>query len=52
MIELGNGDRFILDFGSDCMRNIIAMHEAPQLIINDVFQTCMAIPSEPLIWQA
>ena len=38
MVELGNGDRFFFDFGSGCVRNIIAMQIAPAMI-NNVFQT-------------
>ena len=38
MVELGNGGRFFFDFGSGCMRKIIAMHVPPGLI-NDIFLT-------------
>ncbi len=36
MVELGNGKRFFFDFGSGCMRNIIAM-QIPAGLINDIF---------------
>ena len=38
MVELGNGKRFFFDFGSGCMRNIIAM-QVPLPLINDIFLT-------------
>ena len=38
MVELGNGERFFFDFGSGCVRNIVAMQIAPALI-NNVFIT-------------
>ena len=38
MVELGNGDRFFFDFGSGCLRNIIAM-QVPPALINDIFLT-------------
>lgn len=38
MVELGNGKRFFFDFGSGCLRNIIAM-QVPQAMINDIFLT-------------
>jgi ribonuclease Z len=38
MIELGNGKRFFFDFGSGCMRNIIAM-AVPLQTVNDIFFT-------------
>lgn len=31
MVELGNGKRFFFDFGSGCMRNIVAMQVAAQV---------------------
>lgn len=36
MVELGNGKRFFFDFGSGCMRNIIAL-QIPAGLINDIF---------------
>ena len=36
MVELGNGKRFIFDFGSGCLRNIIGM-QVPAQLINDIF---------------
>ena len=43
MVELGNGKRFFFDFGSGCMRNIIAM-QVPQAMVNDIFlPTCTSI---------
>ena len=38
MVELGNGKRFFFDFGSGCMRNIIAM-AVPLPTVNDIFLT-------------
>jgi ribonuclease Z len=38
MVELGNGKRFFFDFGSGCMRNIIAM-AVPLQVVNDIFFT-------------
>ncbi len=38
MVELGNGNRFFFDFGSGCMRNIIAM-AVPLQTVNDIFFT-------------
>ena len=38
MVELGNGKRFFFDFGSGCMRNIIAM-AVPLPTVNDLFFT-------------
>ena len=38
MVELGNGKRFFFDFGSGCMRNIIAM-AVPLQTVNDIFFT-------------
>ena len=38
MVELGTGKRFFFDFGSGCMRNIIAM-QLPSGLINDIFLT-------------
>lgn len=38
LVELGNGKRFFFDFGSGCMRNIIAM-QIPVTMINDIFFT-------------
>lgn len=38
MVELGNSNRFFFDFGSGCMRNIIAMAE-PLQTVNDIFFT-------------
>ena len=38
MVELGNGKRFFFDFGSGCMRNIIAM-AVPLPVVNDIFFT-------------
>ena len=36
MGELGNGKRFIFDFGSGCLRNIIGM-QVPAQLLNDIF---------------
>jgi ribonuclease Z len=38
MVELGNGKRFFFDFGSGCMRNIVAL-QVPSGLINDIFLT-------------
>ena len=38
MVELGNGKRFFFDFGSGCVRNIIAMG-VPLTTVNDIFFT-------------
>lgn len=38
MVELGNGKRFFFDFGSGCMRNIVAM-QVPIQAVNDIFFT-------------
>jgi len=38
MVELGNGSRFFFDFGSGCVRNIIAM-SVPLQTVNDIFFT-------------
>ena len=38
MVELGNGKRFFFDFGSGCMRNVIAM-AVPLPAVNDIFLT-------------
>ena len=38
MVELGNGNLFFFDFGSNCLRNIIAM-QIPLMTINDIFLT-------------
>ena len=38
MVELGNGKKFFFDFGSGCMRNIIAM-AVPLQTVNDIFFT-------------
>ncbi len=38
MVELGNGKRFFFDFGSGCLRNIVAM-QVPVQTINDIFLT-------------
>ncbi len=38
MVELGNGKRLFFDFGSGCMRNIIAM-AVPLSTVNDIFFT-------------
>ena len=38
MVELGNGKRFFFDFGSGCVRNIIAM-AVPLPTVNDIFLT-------------
>jgi ribonuclease Z len=36
MVELGNGKRFFFDFGSGCIKNIVAM-QVPAGLINDIF---------------
>ncbi len=38
MVELGNGKRFFFDFGSGCVRNIVAM-QVPLPTVNDIFLT-------------
>jgi len=38
MVELGNGDDFFFDFGPGCVRNIISMGKAAQLV-QDIFLT-------------
>ncbi|MES2923779.1 MAG: MBL fold metallo-hydrolase [Verrucomicrobiota bacterium] len=38
MVELGNGSRFFFDFGSGCVRNIIAM-AVPLQTVQDIFFT-------------
>ena len=38
MVELGNEKKFFFDFGSGCMRNIIAM-AVPLQTVNDIFFT-------------
>ena len=38
LVELGNGKKFFFDFGSGCMRNVIAMQCAVQTV-NDIFFT-------------
>ena len=38
MVELGNGKRFFFDFGSGCLRNIVAL-QVPVAEINDIFIT-------------
>src|SRR5262245_2097233 len=38
MVELGNGKKFFFDFGSGCMRNVVAMQCAVQTV-NDIFFT-------------
>ena len=38
MVELGNGKRFFFDFGSGCLRNIVAL-QVPMQMINDIFLT-------------
>ena len=42
MVELGNGKRFFFDFGSGCMRNILAM-QVPVATVNDIFLTHLHI---------
>ena len=42
MVELGNGKRFFFDFGSGCLRNIIAM-QVPIPLVNDIFLTHLHI---------
>ena len=42
MVELGNGKRFFFDFGSGCVRNIIAM-QIPVPMVNDIFLTHLHI---------
>ena len=38
LVELGNGKRFFFDFGSGCLRNIVAL-QVPMQMINDIFIT-------------
>ena len=38
MVELGNDKRFFFDFGSGCLRNIVAL-QVPMQMINDIFIT-------------
>ena len=38
MVELGNGKRLFFDFGSGCLRNIVAQ-QVPVVEINDIFLT-------------
>jgi ribonuclease Z len=38
MVELGNGKRYFFDFGSGCLRNIVAM-QVPIGLVNDIFLT-------------
>src|SRR5208337_1186099 len=38
MVELGDGKRFFFDFGSGCLKNIIAM-QVPIQVVNDIFFT-------------
>src|SRR5271166_6836701 len=38
MVELGNGKRFFFDFGSGCMRNLVAL-QVPLQLVNDIFFT-------------
>ncbi len=38
MVELGNGKRFFFDFGSGCMRNLVAL-QVPLPMVNDIFLT-------------
>ena len=38
MVELGNGKRFFFDFGSGCLRNLVAL-QIPMQMINDIFLT-------------
>ncbi len=38
MVELGNGKRFFFDFGSGCMRNLIAL-QVPLQLVTDIFFT-------------
>ena len=42
MVECGPGKRFFFDFGSGCMRNIVAM-QLPIGLINDIFLTHLHI---------
>ena len=56
MVELGNGKRFFFDFGSGCMRNIIAM-AVPLPMVNDIFLTHLHVdhyrgPPVPLLLRA
>ncbi len=38
MVELGNGKRFFFDFGSGCMRNLVAL-QVPLQLVTDIFFT-------------
>ena len=38
MVELGNGKRYFFDFGSGCLKNLIAM-QIPVQMVNDIFLT-------------
>lgn len=52
MVELGNGRRFFFDFGSGCMRNIIA-NQVPVPEINDIFLTHLHVDHYadlPYLW--
>jgi ribonuclease BN (tRNA processing enzyme) len=60
MVELGKGGRFFFDFGSGCMRNIVAMQVPPSLV-NDIFPThlhvdhyadCLTCCLSPRRWAA
>ncbi len=52
MVELGNGKRLFFDFGSGCMRNIIA-NQVPVPEINDIFITHLHLDhyaDVPYLW--
>jgi ribonuclease Z len=52
MVELGNGRRLFFDFGSGCMRNIIA-NQVPVPEINDIFITHLHVDHYadlPYLW--
>jgi len=52
MVELGNGKRFFFDFGSGCMRNIVA-NQVPIPEINDIFITHLHVDHYadlPYLW--
>ncbi|MGO7537294.1 guanitoxin biosynthesis MBL fold metallo-hydrolase GntH [Rhizobium ruizarguesonis] len=52
MVELGNGKRLFFDFGSGCMRNIIA-NQVPIPEINDIFITHLHLDhyaDVPYLW--
>ena len=51
MVELGNGKRFFFDFGSGCMRNIIAM-AVPLQAVNDIFFTHLHVDLDPGQWES